>query len=57
MSTNLPTSDNNSQVFFQNANGFNINISADIYDQVLTFFKDWKTKNAIGEYRQYSNLF
>ncbi|MBJ8432532.1 ADC family extended-spectrum class C beta-lactamase [Acinetobacter pittii] len=23
--------------------------------QVLTFFKDWKTKNAIGEYRQYSN--
>ncbi|MGT2550998.1 ADC family extended-spectrum class C beta-lactamase [Acinetobacter geminorum] len=23
--------------------------------QVFTFFKDWKTKNAIGEYRQYSN--
>lgn len=23
--------------------------------QVLTFFKDWKTKNVIGEYRQYSN--
>lgn len=23
--------------------------------QVLTFFKDWKTKNSIGEYRQYSN--
>ncbi|MEI1700847.1 ADC family extended-spectrum class C beta-lactamase [Acinetobacter baumannii] len=24
--------------------------------QVLTFFKDWKPKNSIGEYRQYSNL-
>ncbi|MFW6498830.1 ADC family extended-spectrum class C beta-lactamase [Acinetobacter baumannii] len=23
--------------------------------QVLTFFKDWKPKNPIGEYRQYSN--
>ncbi|EPA3058748.1 ADC family extended-spectrum class C beta-lactamase [Acinetobacter baumannii] len=23
--------------------------------QVLTFFKDWKPKNSIGEYRQYSN--
>ncbi|WP_127492625.1 ADC family extended-spectrum class C beta-lactamase [Acinetobacter calcoaceticus] len=23
--------------------------------QVLTFFKDWKPKNQIGEYRQYSN--
>ncbi|WP_139844335.1 ADC family extended-spectrum class C beta-lactamase [Acinetobacter baumannii] len=23
--------------------------------QVLTFFKDWKRKNSIGEYRQYSN--
>lgn len=23
--------------------------------QVLTFFKDWKLKNSIGEYRQYSN--
>ncbi|MFP5065016.1 extended-spectrum class C beta-lactamase ADC-21 [Acinetobacter pittii] len=23
--------------------------------QVLTFFKDWKLKNPIGEYRQYSN--
>ncbi|MFV5438324.1 ADC family extended-spectrum class C beta-lactamase [Acinetobacter oleivorans] len=23
--------------------------------QVLTFFKDWKPKNTIGEYRQYSN--
>ncbi len=26
-----------------------------IDQQVLTFFKDWKTKNVIGEYRQYSN--
>lgn len=23
--------------------------------QVLTFFKEWKSKNSIGEYRQYSN--
>ncbi len=26
-----------------------------IDQQVLTFFKDWKPKNSIGEYRQYSN--
>jgi hypothetical protein len=38
MSTNLPTSNTNSQVLFQSVIGTEINVSADIYDQVLTFF-------------------
>jgi hypothetical protein len=38
MSTNLPTSSTNSQVLFQSVVGTEINVSADIYDQVLTFF-------------------